>query len=219
VRTIRYWSDVGLVPPAGRSASGRRLYDAGCLARLELAATLRELGLGLNEAQRVMANKAALAEVAAMHVEALDVRIRTLRLRRAVLAMVARRAADNEEMTLMNKLARLSAAERTALIDDFVAEVFDGVPAQPGLAAHMRMAPDLPDDPTPEQVDAWVELAELVQDRAFRQRIRQMAESGVAPDSAEGARPPSPSDIKGATGLVLTSRARPRGPARPPGTG
>jgi DNA-binding transcriptional MerR regulator len=141
VRTIRYWSDVGLVPPAGRSASGRRLYDAGCLARLELAATLRELGLGLNEAQRVMANKAALAEVAAMHVEALDVRIRTLRLRRAVLAMVARRAADNEEMTLMNKLARLSAAERTALIDDFVAEVFDGVPAQPGLAAHMRMAP------------------------------------------------------------------------------
>jgi hypothetical protein len=93
--------------------------------------------------------------------------------------MVARRAADNEEMTLMNKLARLSAAERTALIDDFVTEVFDGVPAQPGLAAHMRMAPDLPDDPTPEQVDAWVELAELVQDRAFRQRIRQMAESGA----------------------------------------
>jgi DNA-binding transcriptional MerR regulator len=42
-RTIRFWSDAGLVPPAGRSASGYRLYDADAAARLELVRTLREL--------------------------------------------------------------------------------------------------------------------------------------------------------------------------------
>jgi DNA-binding transcriptional MerR regulator len=41
VRTIRYWSDSGAVPPAGRSSGGHRLYDAESVARLELVATLR----------------------------------------------------------------------------------------------------------------------------------------------------------------------------------
>ena len=40
----------------------------------------------------------------------------------------------------------------------------------------MRALPaELPDDPSAEQVDAWIELAELVADRAFQQRARQMA--------------------------------------------
>lgn len=32
----------------------------------------------------------------------------------------------------------------------------------------LHNSPDLPDDPTPQQVDAWVELAELVNDPGFR---------------------------------------------------
>jgi hypothetical protein len=35
--------------------------------------------------------------------------------------------------------------------------------------------PDLPDDPTGEQVAAWVELAELVGDEDFRARMRRTA--------------------------------------------
>ena len=44
-RTIRFWSDAGLVPPAARSGSGYRLYALGAVARLNLVRTLRELGL------------------------------------------------------------------------------------------------------------------------------------------------------------------------------
>jgi DNA-binding transcriptional MerR regulator len=33
VKTIRWYSDQGLVPPAGRSAAGYRLYDVEALAR------------------------------------------------------------------------------------------------------------------------------------------------------------------------------------------
>lgn len=39
VRTIRYWSDIGVLPPASRTGTGRRLYDRGSAARLELVAT------------------------------------------------------------------------------------------------------------------------------------------------------------------------------------
>jgi len=43
----------------------------------------------------------------------------------------------------------------------------------------MRELPaELPDDPTPAQVDAWVELAELIADPGFRQRARTMAVAG-----------------------------------------
>jgi len=44
VRTIRFWSDAGVLPPSGRTESGYRLYDAEDVARLELVRTLRDLG-------------------------------------------------------------------------------------------------------------------------------------------------------------------------------
>jgi DNA-binding transcriptional MerR regulator len=190
VRTIRYWSDIGAVPPAGRSSGGRRSYDAESVARLELVRTLRELGLGLEEVRRILAREATVADVAAAHVAALDAQIRSLRLTRAVLSAVAGRHPGTEEMTLMNKLARLSAAERGQIIDDFITEVFTGLDADPKLKRKLQLtAPDLPDEPTPDQLSAWVELAELVQDPGFRQRMRKMAQYHAAGSGADGPAP------------------------------
>ena len=181
VRTIRFWSDTGVLPPAERTEGGRRLYDAACLARLELIVTLRELGLGLPAVRRVLSGQATVPEVAAVHLEALDAQIRTLRLRRGVLAAVVKRAADGKEMAMMNALARLSAAERRQIIDDFTAEVFAGLDPSPARSARWAAGPDLPDDPSPEQVEAWIELAGLAGDPDFRQRIRQtIVEVGIA---------------------------------------
>ena len=42
------------------------------------------------------------------------------------------------------------------------------------------MRPELSDDPEPHQVEAWVELAELVQDPDFRASVRRMAEYQAA---------------------------------------
>ncbi|SNS27751.1 MerR family transcriptional regulator [Actinacidiphila glaucinigra] len=188
VRTIRYWSDIGALPPAGRSGGGYRLYDAASVARLELIRTLRELGLGLEEVRRILERETTVAAVAAVHVEALDAQIRTLRLRRAVLGTVAKRQSDTEEMTLLNQLARLSADERRRIVEEFVDEVFEGLDADPDIEARMRRTPaDLPDDPTPEQVDAWVELAELVRDPDFRRHMRTVVEHNAAQHPAPGA--------------------------------
>jgi DNA-binding transcriptional MerR regulator len=175
VRTIRFWSDIGAVPPAGRTPGGYRLYDATSVARLELVRTLRELGVGLEDIRRVLAKETTVAQVAATHVAALDTQIRTLRLNRAVLATVAKRGSNSEELALMNDLARLSAQQRKQLIDDFLDEVLSDMDTT-GVLAHLRQAtPELPEDPTPEQVDAWVELAELVQDPGFRRGVRALA--------------------------------------------
>jgi DNA-binding transcriptional MerR regulator len=187
-RTIRFWSDMGVVTPAARSAGGYRLYDAAAVGRLDLVRTLRELGLGLGTVQQVLAQQVTLADVAATHVQALEAEIRTLRLRRAVLRTVAERGSTSEEMTLMHKLARLSAQERQQIIDDFVDAVFTGVEDEDGLAVAdlMReLPPELPDDPTPEQVDAWVALAELIADQDLRNTLRQMVLRGAGDNRIE----------------------------------
>lgn len=87
---------------------------------------------------------------------------------------------------MVSKLARLSAAERRQIIDDFTAEVFQGLEPNPGHAARWGAGPNLPDDPSPEQVDAWVELAELVANPEFRQRIRLVAGHGVQVQAGQG---------------------------------
>jgi DNA-binding transcriptional MerR regulator len=186
VRTIRFWSDAGVLPPTARTGSGRRLYDAACVARLELIATLRELGLGLADVRRVLDGRAAVAEIAAVHRMRLTRRSARCGCTVRCWPVVVKRTAGNEEMTVMSKLARMSVTERRQMIDDFLVEVFEGLEPSPAHAQRWAAAPNLPDDPSPEQVDAWVELAELVSDRDFRQRIRQVTDYGIYMKASDG---------------------------------
>jgi DNA-binding transcriptional MerR regulator len=194
VRTLRFYSDSGLVPPAGRSDAGYRLYDLDARPRVELVRTLRELGVDLATTRRVLERELTVADVAAAHAAALEAQIRVLRQRRAVLRAVATRGSTSQEMKLMHKLAQLSDDARRRIIEEFVDEMFEGIDADGGVAAKMRAAaPDLPDDPTDEQVAAWIELAELVTDDDFRRRVREMAVAGdrggsAAPDAASAQR-------------------------------
>jgi len=181
VTTIRFYSDCGIVAPAGRSPAGYRLYAAGAVARLDLVRTLRELGVDLPTIRKVLNQELSLPAVAAAHAEALDVQIRILRLRRAVLTVVAKRGSTPEEMEHMHKLARLSEDERHRLIGDFLDAVFGGMDTEPSVAGVRRsMTPELPDAPEAEQVQAWAELAELSQDPDFRACMRRMARDEAA---------------------------------------
>ena len=112
VRTIRFWCDSGVVPATTRTAAGHRLYDARAIARVELVAALRKLGLGLREIRAVLEKRKSVADVAALHVRALDTEIRALRLQRAILSLIAAGGASTEETKMLDELARLSASER-----------------------------------------------------------------------------------------------------------
>jgi DNA-binding transcriptional MerR regulator len=205
VRTIRFYSDEGVVPPDGRTEAGYRLYGPDALARLGLVRTLRDLGLDLATIRRVLEREVSLTDVAAAHAAALAAQIRVLRVQKAVLEAVARRDSDPKELEKMHRLAQLSDDERKRIVADFLDHIFDGLDIDPGFEARMRgAAPELPDDPTPEQVDAWIELAELVQDADFRSTIRRMSErQSASRDAGE----PLP-DMRAAA-AVVTAKAAP----------
>jgi DNA-binding transcriptional MerR regulator len=221
-RTIRFYSDEGLLPPADRTYAGYRLYDTASLARLELLRTLRELGLGLTDAAAALAGTSSVADLARRHVELLDEQIRVLRLRRAVLRAVAKNDSELDEVRLMKDLAAMTDEERKGLIDEFWDEVTAGLNVNPDFDAGMRSAkPELPDDPTPEQLQAWVELAELVRDKDFRARIRQMGEAHSASrDAGETAMDQPPESMRAqwlewtnAAGEAMAAGHEPSSPA------
>ncbi|MFD5134626.1 MerR family transcriptional regulator [Streptomyces olindensis] len=210
VKTIRFYSDRGIVLPVDRTSAGYRRYGPDAVARLALVRTLRELGVGLGAIRHVMDRQLTLGAVAAEHVTALDVRIGVLRLRRAVLTATARREREPtpEEMERMHQLAKLSEAERRRLIDDFLATVFEGLGAPSAHAAPRRsMTPELPDDPTDEQAEAWVELAELSLDPVFRSSMRGFVEDHVSELPRGTPTPPRPDFVAIARDLVGTAVA------------
>lgn len=213
VKAIRFYSDRGIVPPTGRSPAGYRLFGADALARLDLVRTLRELGVGLADIRKVVARELSLSEVAAAHADALAVQIRTLRLRHAVLTAVARRDSSPEEMDLMHRLARLSADERRRLIDDFLDSVFAGSAGSGAFVGIRRsFTPELPDNPEPEQIAAWVELAELSQDGEFRAVVRRLVEHLEAEQAGArggGPRPGLVPAVRELVGPVLAAGIEP----------
>jgi len=183
VRTLRFYADAGVLPEAGRSEAGYRLFAADTVARARLVRTLRELGVGLQDVKRVLAAEVSLAEVATAHASAIDAQIRTLRLQLAVLRAVAR-STEPKELELMTSLTKLNVEERRRILDDYLDAVFDGEPNP--VADRLRLgAPDLPDDPSAEQVAAWVELVELLRDPHYIEASRRM----VGPGRIEAAEP------------------------------
>src|SRR5919198_1690764 len=77
VRTIRFYSDLGILEPA-RTGAGHRRYDAADLARLQLVHGLRELGVGLPAIQALLSEGQELRQVLTPHANALQVRLRAL---------------------------------------------------------------------------------------------------------------------------------------------
>ncbi|WP_027942342.1 MerR family transcriptional regulator [Amycolatopsis taiwanensis] len=216
VKAVRFYSDRGIVTPSRRTSSGHRRYGIDALARLDLVRTLRELGLDLATIRRVVDSEAALSDVAETHAAALEVQIRVLRLRHAVLTAVARRGSTPEEMTVMHQLATLTRDERHRLIGDFLAATFHGLdhPAYAGIAR--TMTPELPDNPAAGQIEAWVELAELAQDPDFRAVMRRIAEEHDAARADTGLHRDLVADIRDTVAPALNSGIDPSSPEAAP---
>ena len=187
VRTVRFYADEGLLPEASRTDAGYRRFAPDAVARARLLRTLRELGVGLDDMKRVLAAEASLVDVATEHERALDAQIRVLRLQRAVLRAYLK-STDPGDLERMTELATLTAEQRRRIVDDYLDAVFGDEPG--AVADKMRMGtPELPDDPSAEQVAAWVEIAELLRDADFIASSRRMAQQALAegpePDVAQ----------------------------------
>lgn len=102
-KMIRYYEEIGLISPAGRTASNYRVYDADSVNRLRFVRRSRSLGFSLEETERLLKlwdDKArASAEVKALalsHVEELEAKIAEMQAMRDTLAHLAERCQGND---------------------------------------------------------------------------------------------------------------------------
>jgi DNA-binding transcriptional MerR regulator len=177
VKTLRFYADEGIVPPSGRSRSGYRLYSDADVARLELVRTLRAAGLSLKAIRAVLARDMTLAQALRLRLGAVEAHIASLRQIAAALRATLHREPDDQDLRRLTMVTRLSHEERKALIARFYQKVAEGIPAdKPEMREKLESSlPRLPDDPTPDQLDAWVELTELIADPTFAESLNANA--------------------------------------------
>lgn len=85
-KMIRYYEQAGLIPPAARSASGYRLYNAADVHRLRFIRRARDLGFSVAEINQLLdlwhdraRRSADVKRLAQAHIEDLEERIARLR--------------------------------------------------------------------------------------------------------------------------------------------
>jgi DNA-binding transcriptional MerR regulator len=189
VKTLRFYSDEGLVPPSGRSTSGYRRYSEEDLAKLDLVRTLRDTGLGLDAIRAVLRRELGLADALRLRLGAVEAHIASLRRVAAALRATLRSDPTEPALRRLCVVTRLSNEERKAVIERFYAQVAKGIPIDQEWLRSMieASAPKLPDDPTPAQLDAWIELAEIVSDPKFIESLRANAQEVWKPGFDLGA--------------------------------
>ncbi|TDD19338.1 MerR family transcriptional regulator [Nonomuraea diastatica] len=173
VSAIRYYSDAGIIAPTQVTEAGYRLYDIRAIARLELVRTLRDLDAGLDDIRQLLDGETSLHDLLTTHLELVERQERDLRARRAVLRTLVKQGGTAAQAALMHKLVAMPDEERERLVDAFWNEVGEGLDVPSGFVERLRtMRPRLPEDPTATQLEAWIELADLVQDEEFRGAVR-----------------------------------------------
>jgi DNA-binding transcriptional MerR regulator len=183
VKTIRYYAEIGLLPPAATTAARYRLYSPAEIWRLELVRTLRYVGFGLDEIRRILTGDVDVATAIAWQLEALEGQIGHLTRLRDLLRRSSTARPDDERS--LSYLHDIGAAVTRGAEDRsrFLAEKLGAALGADAAPAHWferlrETARDyLPAEPTPDQAAAWAELVALLDDPEFTAATR----SRVAP--------------------------------------
>jgi DNA-binding transcriptional MerR regulator len=175
VKTLRFWSDEGILPPATRSSSGYRLYGEEELIRLDLVRSLRDAGMGLESIRRVLRRDMSLSEALQLQLATVEAHVASLQGVAAALRAALRNDPTEKDIRRLCAVTKLTNDERMAMIESFQKRVAEGHSFDDAWRTKMfgAAAPRLPDNPTSAQLDAWIELAELVSDPSFVESLRQ----------------------------------------------
>ena len=178
IRTLRYYDEVGLLPPSARTEAGYRLYTASAIARLQQIRSLRQLGFSLTQVRECLAQPdSSLLGAIELQIERLgeqiekEQQLRTQlagladRLRRAEAVSVDDLLRTMEVMTRMEKYytpeQREYLRQRQAIVgEERIHEVETTL--WPDLIAEVRAAIDEGIDPAGEQgqrlAERWAAL-------------------------------------------------------------
>ncbi|MFH9426574.1 MerR family transcriptional regulator [Streptomyces sp. NPDC017529] len=160
VKTIRYYSDLGLLPQGDRSAGGHRRYGPAALERLQLIRQLRALELPIASITRVVSGEVSLSQLIAAELTAASQGILQLRWKEAALRALDEAADDTERarrLHLLERVQRLPHA-RADLADAWLRVIPHQVPPRLRDTIVGETAPDPSTSLTPQAVLAYAEL-------------------------------------------------------------
>jgi DNA-binding transcriptional MerR regulator len=201
VKTVRFYSDRGLLPEAARSSGGHRLYGPGALDRLRTIRSLRALGLAVPEVLRVldreqaadggprdaMAVMAVMDEVIAGQLREVGSGLAALRWREAAL-LTLQDCPPGERAERLLLVGALPSPPSTAGMARFWRRWLPPrLPARLVTAILDETVPQLPAAPTPAEALAFARLHALVSggcDGTERERTQPAAHR-----TADGYRP------------------------------
>lgn len=164
VKTVRYYSDRGLLPEAGRSSGGHRRYGPDALDRLRLIRSLRSLDLPVTDVGRVLEREDTLEDVIAGQLKELGSQLAALRWREAALQLLSDCTAE-ERPDRLRLIGAVASPPDTAPLARFWRRLLPvRLPARLVTAIIEAAVPQPPADPTPAQVLAFARLNALTSD-------------------------------------------------------
>ena len=102
VKTVRYYADIGLVTPNGRSESGYREYDGKAVSKLQFIARSRAFGFSIPACRELLSlyedrsrASADVKRIATERIAELDARLSEMQLLRDELAHLVQNCAGN----------------------------------------------------------------------------------------------------------------------------
>ncbi|MEU7060733.1 MerR family transcriptional regulator [Streptomyces sp. NPDC046197] len=161
VKTVRFYSDQGLLPEAARSSGGHRRYGPDAPARLRAIRSLRSLGVPVPEIGRVLDSGDTLEAVVARQLDDLGTQLAALRWREAALRAL-HEAAPGQLADRLELIGAVGVPPSTSALAQYWRRL---LPVR--LSARLRRAiveaavPQPPADPTPDQVLAFARLHAL----------------------------------------------------------
>ena len=114
-KMIRHYEEIGLVPPAGRTAAGYRVYGAADVHRLRFVKRARDLGFSMDEIAKLLTlwndrrrKSSEVKRLAMRHVAELERKIAELESMRGTLMQLVHHCHGNErpDCPILDDLAR-----------------------------------------------------------------------------------------------------------------
>mgnify|MGYP001309542190 CR=1 FL=1 len=177
-RKIRFYADAGLLSPL-RTEAGYRIFDDRDVIALDLIQALRGAGVGLPDIQAVLRRDTSIGEMLSMRLMELEASIgRQKALSTTLRLALASGSPTIEDLHRISQMIEHTRQQRHLTASAFMKSVTGGVAVDDRWRVKMQdliSAPDLPDEPSPEQLDAWLRVNELLSDERLQRVLRAQA--------------------------------------------
>lgn len=177
IKTIRFYSNQRILPPADVTRAGYRRYAENDVVRLETIQTLRAAGFDISTIGEVLDRNLGPDQAIRIQIEAIAVQERTLRRQRLMLERVLERGDVSGHPERGRALALLSAAERTAFLRNQLESGVEDLLVDDEWWTDFLSAAveDIPGELDDDQLTAWIELVDMTGDPSFAEAIRRTA--------------------------------------------